>query len=63
MNNWLSAFVESNIQCWSCGVFDRLFQVISAAAAAIYGKMTIVAVLIFIIFVAFYILYAVWKNI
>jgi hypothetical protein len=51
------------VQCWGCPVFDRLFQVISAAAAAVYRQFSLFCILIFCIILAFYILYAVWKNI
>ncbi|MDR1207689.1 MAG: hypothetical protein LBK26_04745 [Rickettsiales bacterium] len=62
MNDFLNSLIDKSVQCWSCGVFDRLFRVISAAAAALYENMTVIAILIFCAFLAFYILYAVIKN-
>lgn len=60
---WLSHFVENTTQrCWGCEMFDRLFGVVSSAAAALYGYMTILAIVLLAVFVAFYILYSVWKN-
>ncbi|MCL2338975.1 MAG: hypothetical protein FWC51_03420 [Proteobacteria bacterium] len=63
MTSWLGNFVDANVQCWGCGIFDSLFRVISAAAAALYGRMTIIGMLIFCAFLALYILWAFWKNI
>jgi hypothetical protein len=40
-----------------------LFQVISAAAAAVYRPFSLFCVLIFIIIMTFYVLYSVWDNI
>jgi len=62
MNSWLSDFVGQSVQCWGCGIFDHLFQVLSAAAAALYGRMTIIGVLLFCAFLALYIIWAFWKN-
>ena len=63
MNNLLNPLVESGVQCWSCPIFDRLFQVISSAAGAVYHQFSLFCGLIFVLILTFYILYAVWKNI
>jgi hypothetical protein len=63
MTNWLTSLTDSAVQCWGCPVFDRLFSVISAAAAGVYRQFSLFCVLIFCIMLAFYILHAVWKNI
>ncbi|MDR1338307.1 MAG: hypothetical protein LBJ73_04760 [Rickettsiales bacterium] len=63
MNTWLNSLVDTSVQCWGCPVFDRLFQVISAASAAVYRQFSLFCILLFCIILAFYILYAVWKNI
>ncbi|HNY25662.1 MAG TPA: hypothetical protein PKJ33_03935 [Alphaproteobacteria bacterium] len=63
MNGWLNGLVDGSVQCWGCPVFDRLFQVISVAAAAVYRQFSLFCILIFCLILAFYILYAVWKNI
>ncbi len=63
MNNWINGLVDGSVQCWGCPVFDRLFQVISSASGAIYRQFTLFCILIFCLIMAFYILYAVWKNI
>ncbi len=55
--------INSSVQCWGCAVFDRLFQIISIAAAAIYNKFATVCMILFIIFFAFYILNVIWQNI
>ena len=63
MDRFLGPFVDATVQCWGCPVFDRLFQVISGAAGAIYRQMVLFCILLFCVFIAFYILYAVWDNI
>ena len=51
------------MQCWGCPVFDRLFQVISIAAAAVYDKFVFFCAVLFCILFAFFAISAVWKNI
>jgi hypothetical protein len=63
MNNWLNPLIDSSIQCWGCPIFDRLFVVVSNAAAATYNQFVFLCILIFCLVLSFYILYAVWKNI
>lgn len=63
MNSWLNGIVDGSVQCWGCPVFDRLFQVVSDASAAAYRQFSLFCILIFCIILAFYVLYAVWKNI
>ncbi|MFA7187905.1 MAG: hypothetical protein WC137_00280 [Alphaproteobacteria bacterium] len=58
----MSGWIESSVQCWSCPVFDRLFQVISATTSAVYGKMALLAAVLLCVFVAFYVLYSVVTN-
>ncbi len=58
----MNGLIESSVQCWSCPVFDRLFQVISATTSAVYGKMSLLAAVLLCVFVAFYILYSVVTN-
>ena len=62
MNEIANSFVESTAQCWGCPIFDRLFQIISYAAAAVYDKFAIFCVIIFCVLFAFYIINAFWKN-
>lgn len=63
MNDFLSSSVESVVQCWGCEVFDRLFQIVSDAAALAYTKLTTLAVVIFCVIFAFFVISAFWKNI
>lgn len=63
MNGWLNSVVDNSVQCWGCPIFDRLFQVVSEASAAVYREFSLLCMLIFTIILAFYILYAFWKNI
>jgi hypothetical protein len=62
MTNLIDSLIENSVQCWSCPVFDRLFQVISAAAAAVYNRLALFAAVLLCLFVAFYILYSVMQN-
>jgi len=62
MNSALNPIVDGAIQCWGCPVFDRLFAVISYAAAAVYDKFALFCIILFCILFAFYVLSAVWKN-
>lgn len=63
MNGALDSLVHESVQCWGCSVFDNLFNVVSNTAAALYSQFALFAMLIFTGALAFYILYAVWKNI
>lgn len=62
MNRLVNSFVESTVQCWGCEVFDRLFQIVSNAAAAVYDKFVIFCAILFCVLFAFYLINAVWKN-
>ena len=62
MNGMIDSVVQNSVQCWSCPVFDRLFQVISAATSAAYDKMALLAAVLLCAFIAFYVLYSVVTN-
>lgn len=62
MNNILNPLIDSSVQCWGCPVFDRLFQIVSNAAAAVYDKFVLFCIILFCVLFAFYVLNAVWKN-
>ena len=62
MNDLARSFIDNAVQCWSCPLFDRMFQIVSNAAAAIYPKFVVVCVVLFCIIFAFYVFGAVWKN-
>ena len=63
MNNIASNFIDGVVQCYGCPIFDRLFQIVSNAAAAVYGKMAFLVTLIFCALFAFFVFNAVWQNI
>ncbi|MBD5400386.1 hypothetical protein HDR61_01395 [bacterium] len=63
MNNVLNPLIDETVQCWGCPVFDRLFGVISTAAAAVYDRFVVICAVLFCILFAFFALNAVWKNI
>lgn len=58
-----NSLIENAMQCWTCPIFDRLFEIISNTAAAAYQRLTVISAVIFSILLAFYILNAVWQNI
>lgn len=51
------------MQCWGCPLFDRLFQVVSNAAGAVYKQFAIFCVILFCVIFAFFVVNAVWQNI
>lgn len=63
MNGLIGSFIDNSVQCWGCPVFDRLFQIISGAAAAAYGQFVFLCMILFCILLAFFVLNAVWNNI
>jgi len=56
------SFISEATQCWSCPIFDRMFQVISSASAAVYRPFAIICTALFLTVFAFYIFGAVWTN-
>jgi len=58
-----NSLIENAMQCWTCPIFDRLFEIISNTAAAAYQRLTVISAVIFSMLLAFYILNAVWQNI
>ena len=63
MNEALGTFVDKTVQCYGCPIFDRLFQIVSSAAAGVYERMAFLMTFLFCVIFAFYVLNAVWKNI
>lgn len=63
MNNFLNPVVDATVQCWGCPLFDRLFQVVSNAAGAVYKQFAIFCVILFCVIFAFFVVNAVWQNI
>lgn len=59
----MNSLVDSSVQCWGCPVFDRLFQIVSNAAAAVYDQFIVFCAIIFCVLFAFFVLNAVWQNI
>lgn len=63
MNEVAKSFVDNVAQCWGCGVFDNLFQVISNASAAVYEKISDICFVIFSALFVFYVIWAVFKRV
>ncbi len=63
MNGIINNFVENTVQCYGCPIFDRLFQIVSTAAANVYDRMAYLVLMIFLVLFSFFILNAVWQNI
>ncbi len=62
MNGIANSFVDTTVQCWGCPLFDRLFQVISTAAAAIYSPFTILCLGLFFFLFSSYVSNVVWQS-
>lgn len=62
MNNIVNPLIDASVQCWGCPIFDRLFQIVSNAAANVYQQFTIFCAILFCILFAFFVINAVWKN-
>ena len=63
MNELINPLIDKGIQCWGCPIFDRLFQIVSNAAANVYQQFTIFCAILFCILFAFFVINAVWQNI
>ena len=63
MNNIVNPLIDASVQCWGCPIFDRLFQIVSNAAANVYEQFTIFCAILFCILFAFFVINAVWQNI
>ena len=62
MNTFMNTFIDNTVQCYGCGVFDRLFQIVSNAAASVYDRLAFWMNVLFCILFAFFVLNAVWQN-
>lgn len=62
MNELAASLISNTVQCWSCPIFDRMFQIVSNAAAVAYPKFVVICTVLFCAIFAFYIFGAVWKN-
>lgn len=62
MTNPGHTLIDNTVQCLGCPIFDRLFQVVSDAAGKVYGTFATFSTLLLCVLLAFFIIYAVWKN-
>lgn len=63
MQELANTLIDQGTQCWACPLFDRLFEIISNTAAALYEQIAMFGVIIFCALFAFYVLNAFWQNI
>lgn len=62
MSGIVTSLVDKSVQCWGCPVFDRLFQIVSFAAAATYDYFSKICVILFFAIFTVFIINAVWQN-
>lgn len=62
MINAINSFIENTVQCWGCGVFDRLFQIVSTVAAEIYRQTSQLALVVFFALFAAFVVNAVFNT-
>lgn len=62
MTDTMMSLVGDAVQCWGCPVFDRLFQIISTAAAGFYDYFSDLCLLLLMAMFTVYVLNAIWKN-
>lgn len=58
----INSFIDNTVQCWGCGVFDRLFQVVSTASAELYSQMTRLAFIVFFALFTAFVINAIYQN-
>lgn len=62
MTNTMMALVGDAVQCWGCPVFDRLFQIISTAAAGFYDYFSDLCLILLMAMFTVYVINAIWQN-
>ncbi|MBO5739642.1 MAG: hypothetical protein J6R52_01075 [Alphaproteobacteria bacterium] len=62
MTNTMMALVGDTVQCWGCPVFDRLFQIISTAAAGFYDYFSDLCLILLMAMFTVYVINAIWQN-
>lgn len=63
MNNAINSFIDNTVQCWGCGLFDRLFGIVSVAAATIYQQLVSLCTILFLAMFTVFVINAIWQNI
>ena len=63
MNNVINSFIDNTVQCWGCGLFDRLFGIVSVAAATIYQQLVSLCTILFLAMFTVFVINAIWQNI
>ena len=62
MTDTVMSFVGDTIQCWGCPIFDRLFQIISVAAATFYEYLSDLCLIVFMASFTVFVVNAIWQN-
>ncbi len=62
MNGYMNSLVDTTVQCWGCDIFDRLFQVVSSAAAVVYEQFAAVCMILFCVMFGAFMIYIFWQQ-
>ena len=62
MSSHVNSFIENSVQCWGCGVFDRLIQMGSGVASNIYNNFAQICIAVFVMLFTIFVFNAVWQN-
>ena len=62
MNELMVSLTDKVVQCWGCAVFDRLFQIVSVSAAAVYSHFTHLCLVLFGLLFTVFVINAIWQN-
>ena len=62
MTNTMMSLTGDVVQCWGCPVFDRLFRIISTAAAGVYDYFSDLCLILLMAMFTVYVINTIWKN-
>ena len=62
MNELANSLIDSSVQCWSCGLFDNLFQIVSSATGEAYTYLTRLCLIVFCVMFSAIVANAVYQN-
>jgi hypothetical protein len=62
MDNWLTSLADNVTQCWGCGIFDKLFQIVSSVGVEMYTSFSKICIALFGLLFFIFTLNALWHN-